>query len=69
MREHCAQCLAPLIGFGRETPKHEILCGPCYAAIWGGNGNRALAPTSGRRVLGNPRRARWWLNDLGPRVR
>jgi hypothetical protein len=60
MREHCAQCLSPLVGFGRETPKHEIVCGPCFAAIWGGNGNGQLAPTSGRRERGNARPGRWW---------
>lgn len=61
MRERCARCLTPLIGFGRETPKHEILCGPCYAAIWGSNGHGELVPTGDRRERGTARRTRRWL--------
>jgi len=35
MSEYCAQCLTKIRADGRDTPWGEILCGPCYIALWG----------------------------------
>jgi len=35
MRHHCVQCLTELSANGRQTPTGEILCDPCYFALWG----------------------------------
>jgi hypothetical protein len=35
MRQHCAQCLTEVLADGRQTPTGELLCSPCYAALWG----------------------------------
>jgi hypothetical protein len=35
MRHHCAQCLAEVFSNGRQTPMGELLCAPCYSALWG----------------------------------
>jgi hypothetical protein len=35
MREHCAQCLAEVFENGRPTPAGDLLCEPCYSALWG----------------------------------
>ncbi|UJA21117.1 hypothetical protein HJD18_13445 [Thermoleophilia bacterium SCSIO 60948] len=60
---HCAQCLAPVGDrLGYETPSEEILCGPCYFALWGPRGRNALSerarerrPASRRPRLGSVR--------------
>ena len=44
---HCAQCLSEVFTSGHETPTGEILCGPCYFALWGPRANGAGSPTSG----------------------
>jgi hypothetical protein len=59
--EHCAQCLTVVEEhLGYETPRGEILCGPCYFALWGPNGHRALPkPTEEHRPVSlRPRRGR-----------
>ena len=42
MREHCAQCLTVLPKGGNRyvAPSDDILCAPCYYALWGRNGLR-----------------------------
>jgi hypothetical protein len=35
MRQHCAQCLAEVLSSDRQTPTGELLCAPCYSALWG----------------------------------
>jgi recombinational DNA repair protein (RecF pathway) len=35
MRQHCAQCLTEVLANGRQAPTGELLCSPCYSALWG----------------------------------
>jgi hypothetical protein len=35
VRQHCAQCLTEVFTSGRPTPSGELLCSPCYSALWG----------------------------------
>lgn len=42
MRQHCAQCLSEVLANGRQAPTGELLCGPCYSALWGPNATDAL---------------------------
>jgi hypothetical protein len=35
MRQHCVQCLAEILGGGRQAPTGETLCGSCFSALWG----------------------------------
>jgi hypothetical protein len=51
VRERCAQCLSVIEAddLSYETPRDEILCGPCYFALWGPKGHRVLAGRSERR--------------------
>jgi recombinational DNA repair protein (RecF pathway) len=35
MRQHCAQCLTEILATGRQAPTGEMLCHPCYSALWG----------------------------------
>ncbi|MGA8218558.1 MAG: hypothetical protein WB771_08335 [Solirubrobacterales bacterium] len=35
VRHHCAQCLAEIYANGHQTPAGELLCSPCYSALWG----------------------------------
>jgi hypothetical protein len=35
MRQHCSQCLAEVFANGRQTPTGDLLCAPCYSALWG----------------------------------
>ena len=35
VRQHCTQCLTELFANGRQTPRGEMLCEPCYSALWG----------------------------------
>ena len=60
MRERCAKCLFPILGFGHETPEDEVLCGPCFSAIWGPGGRRELALAGQQHEHGVVRRTRWW---------
>ena len=60
MRERCAQCLTPILGFAHETPERERMCGPCYSAIWGPGGHRQLAMVNGGQEPESERRPRWW---------
>lgn len=66
---HCAQCLAP-VGerLGYETPSEEILCGPCYFALWGPRGRHTLSARSQelRPVTRRPRlRGAWQPGPTG----
>jgi len=50
MRDHCAQCLSELPDrLGYSTPTDEVLCGPCYFALWGPKGHRELTKRSEER--------------------
>jgi hypothetical protein len=53
VRQHCAQCLSEVLASGHDTPTGEILCSPCYFALWGPNSaelrllvERHLGPSS-----------------------
>jgi hypothetical protein len=40
---------------GRQTPTGELLCGPCYAALWGPSASEELRALV-RLHTGRPRR-------------
>ncbi|HEY6638593.1 MAG TPA: hypothetical protein VIZ61_12995 [Solirubrobacterales bacterium] len=42
MRQHCAQCLTEVLADGRQTPAGELLCAPCYTALWGPQASEEL---------------------------
>ena len=42
MREHCYQCLTEVAATRRRTPTGELLCGPCYSALWGPQASEEL---------------------------
>jgi hypothetical protein len=42
MRQHCAQCLSEVFVDGRQTPTGELLCTPCYSALWGPSASEEL---------------------------
>jgi len=50
VRQHCAQCLAVVDDrLSYETPREEILCGPCYFALWGPHGLKVLPDDAEKR--------------------
>jgi recombinational DNA repair protein (RecF pathway) len=57
MRHHCAQCLTEVLARGRRTPTGELLCGPCYSALWGPSASEELRSLvrlhTGQRVNGS----------------
>ena len=60
MRERCAQCLTPILGFAHETPERERMCGPCFSAIWGPGGRREAVLAGQEQERESVRPARWW---------
>jgi len=55
MREHCAQCLTVVDErLSYETPRGEILCGPCYFALWGPRDRVGRDGPAGRDGPDNP---------------
>jgi recombinational DNA repair protein (RecF pathway) len=55
MRHHCAQCLTEVLANGRQTPTGELLCSPCYSALWGPSATEELRALV-RLHTGRPRR-------------
>jgi hypothetical protein len=35
VRHHCAQCLTEVYSNSQQTPAGDLLCEPCYSALWG----------------------------------
>jgi recombinational DNA repair protein (RecF pathway) len=56
MRHHCAQCLTEVLTDGRQAPSGELLCSPCYAALWGPKATEELRSLV-RLHTGRPRRS------------
>jgi hypothetical protein len=42
MRQHCVQCLTEILAEARQTPTGELLCNPCYSALWGPQASEEL---------------------------
>jgi hypothetical protein len=42
MRQHCVQCLAEVLAEARQAPTGELLCYPCYSALWGPQASEEL---------------------------
>jgi hypothetical protein len=58
MKEHCAQCLTSLPpGASHEAPRGDLLCAPCYFALWGPTG--LLTRKNGRPQPAMRRRSQW----------
>ncbi len=62
MSARCGQCLAEIEeNLGYETTRGDLLCGPCYFALWGPRGAHAVSratdtqrPSSTRPKRGRP---------------
>jgi hypothetical protein len=55
MRYHCAQCLTEVLTDARQTPTGELLCSPCYSALWSPQASEELRSLV-RLHTGPPRR-------------
>ena len=57
MRQHCTQCLSEILAGGQQTPTGEMLCSPCYSALWGPQATdefRVMVEQHSRPMNGRP---------------
>ena len=57
VRHHCAQCLSEVFANGQQTPAGELLCEPCYSALWGPQATdefRVMVEQHSRPMNGHP---------------